>query len=275
MFRVAQKEDETTLAQLFVETFGGTDEAARQILCKFAGLDRVYLAEEDGQIIASLCAVPVTLQGKKGAYYYGVCTRQQNRGKGVMSALMKYTREQLMQQGECFAALIPASKSLFGFYEQRGFEKAFALRRIERPIRRNLWAQADFDTVTAKGLEALRRQYVPNSLFVNQAGYILVLTDLYTMGATIVSNNDGYGIFFQKDETLKFVELFAEGDRAAEKLIEAAREKTGAEHAVITIGAQQNLFLGEGTVQDYGMIQFFSQPFDVQESYMRLMLDME
>ena len=71
------------------------------------------------------------------------------------------------------------------------------------------------------------------------------------------------------------MELFAEGDRAAEKLMEAARDKTGAEQAHITLGVQQNLFLGEGVARDYGMIQFFDRPFDVQEGYMRLMLDME
>ena len=45
------------------------------------------------------------------------------------------------------------------------------------------------------------------------------------------------------------------------------------EKAVITVGAAQNLFLGEGTRQDYGMIRFEGEPFDVSESYMRLMLD--
>ncbi len=275
MYRVAQKSDEKQLAELFSSVFGDSEEVAVNILSKFAGIENVFLAQDGDAIIASLCAVPVTLQGRKGAYYYGVCTRPDQRGKGVMSALMDFTRQQLAQRGWQFAVLIPASQSLFGFYQQRGFEKAFGLRRFERPIRRNLWAQADFDTVTAKGLEALRRQYAPDSVFLNNAGFILVLTDLYTLGGTIVSNQDGYGIYFKKDDTLEFVELFAEGDRAAEKLMEAARDKTGAERAVVTLGAQQNLFLGEGAPVDYGMIQFFGQPFDVQESYMRLMLDME
>ena len=56
--------------------------------------------------------------------------------------------------------------------------------------------------------------------------------------------------------------------------MEAAREKEViVEKAVITVGAAQNLFLGEGTRQDYGMIRFEGEAFDVSESYMRLMLD--
>ena len=55
--------------------------------------------------------------------------------------------------------------------------------------------------------------------------------------------------------------------------MEAARQKTGAGRAVITLGQGQNLFLGEGAPQDYGMIDFWGQPFDVRDAYMRLMLD--
>ena len=273
---MAEKSDAAQLTGLFSAVFGDPEPVAANIFEKFAGYENVFLAEEEGQVIASLCAVPVTLQGRKGAYYYGVCTRPERRGKGVMTELMDYARSQLLLRGWSFAVLIPASASLFDFYAKRGFQKAFGLREFTRPIRRNLWAQADFDSVTAKGLEALRRRFAPDAVFLNNAGYILVLTDLYTLGGTIVSSEDGYGIYFKKDDqTLDFVELFAEGDRAAEKLMEAARDKTGAEQAHITLGAQQNLFLGEGVARDYGMIQFFDRPFDVQEGYMRLMLDME
>ena len=45
------------------------------------------------------------------------------------------------------------------------------------------------------------------------------------------------------------------------------------ERAVITVGAAQNLFLGEGRRQDYGMIRLDAEPFDVEESYMRLMME--
>jgi len=101
-----------------------------------------------------------------------------------------------------------------------------------------------------------------------------LLTDLYARGATIVSSEKGYGIYFRREDTLYFVELMAEDDRSAEVLMEAAREKEViVERAVITVGAAQNLFLGEGTRQDYGMIRFDAEPFDVEESYMRLMME--
>ena len=70
------------------------------------------------------------------------------------------------------------------------------------------------------------------------------------------------------------MEMMAEDDRSAEELMEAAREKEViVEKAVITVGAAQNLFLGEGARQDYGMIRFEGEPFDVSESYLRLMME--
>ena len=89
-----------------------------------------------------------------------------------------------------------------------------------------------------------------------------------------MSNEHGYGIYFRKEDTLYFVEMMADSDRAAEILMEAAREKEViVEKAVITVGAVQPLFLGEGTRQEYGMIRFDAEPFDVSESYLRLMLE--
>ena len=158
--------------------------------------------------------------------------------------------------------------------QDKGFQKAFALRCLPREVERNLWSQAEFDSVTAKKLCELRERFWPDTVMLTPEKMAVVLGDLYSRGATIVSSEQGYGIYFRKEDTLYFVELMAEDDRSAEKLMEAAREKEViVEKAVITVGAAQNLFLGEGTRQDYGMIRFEGEPFDVSESYMRLMLE--
>ena len=152
--------------------------------------------------------------------------------------------------------------------------QAFALRCLPREVSRNLWSQAEFDTVTAKKLCELREQFWKDTVQLSPERMAVVLQELYARGATIVSNEHGYGIYFRREDTLYFVELMAEDDRSAEVLMEAAREKEViVERAVITVGAAQNLFLGEGTRQDYGMIRFDAEPFDVEESYMRLMME--
>mgnify|MGYP000837519621 CR=1 FL=1 len=128
-------------------------------------------------------------------------------------------------------------------------------------------------------LDAVRKKYdgldgTELAISESQERMAVVLQELYARGATIVSNEHGYGIYFRKEGTLYFVEMMADSDRAAEILMEAAREKEViVEKAVITVGAVQPLFLGEGTRQEYGMIRFDAEPFDVSESYLRLMLE--
>ena len=139
---------------------------------------------------------------------------------------------------------------------------------------RNLWSQAEFDSVTARKLCELRARFCPDAVQLSPERMAVVLGDLYSRGATIVSSERGYGIYFRQEDTLYFVEMMADDDRSAEELMEAAREKEViVERAVITVGASQNLFLGEGKRQDYGMIRFDMEPFNVDESYMRLMME--
>ena len=170
--------------------------------------------------------------------------------------------------------VVPSGNEQAALLQDKGFQWAFPLRCLPREVDRNLWSQAECDTVTAKKLCELRARFWPDTVQLPPEQMAVVLGDLYSRGATIVSNDNGYGIYFRKEDTLYFVEMMATGDRAAEILMEAAREKEViVEKAVITVGAAQNLFLGEGTRQDYGMIRFEGEAFDVSESYMRLMLD--
>lgn len=274
-YRKALPADLAGCAALFDGVFGGGEALAHTVLEQFAGPGRVYLADGKAGPQAVLCAVPVTLKGRPGAYLYGLATAPAHRGRGVMSGLIEHACADLARQGLAFAALVPEGPALFAFYQKRGFQKAFGRRRLCRTVRHNLWAQAEFDTVTAKHWQALRGQYMPDSVTLTPAGAVVVLTDLYSCGLTIVSSPEGYGMYFAKGDTMRFIELFAEGDRAAERLMEAARERERAERAEITLGAEQPLFLGEGTAQDYGMIRFLGQPFDVSGCYMGNMLDEE
>lgn len=275
MFRKAQKEDLAELIRLFVGAFGGTETFAQMVMERFAGFENVYVAQQGEKLAASLCAVPVTLKGKKGVYYYGVCTDPKWRGQGIMTGLMNAVKEKLTAEGVPFAVLIPANEGLFNFYAQRGFQKAFAKRQLVRSIPNNLWAVAEFDTITAKGLELMRQKYMPDSVMFQSSAYVEVLTDLYSGGLTTLSTDNGYGLYFKRNDRLEFIELFAKTDRDAEYLLEAARQKESVDTALIQLGQCQNLFLGEGSVKDYGMIQFFGPSFDVDECYMRLMLDDE
>ena len=253
MYRLMQPSDKAAVLALWQRERGESEEFAANAVERFAGQQNVYVAEENDAIAAVALAVPVTLQGRQGSYLYGLC----GQGSLILAGLLDYLCAQQ-------AALL----------QDKGFARAFALRCLPREVARNLWSQAEFDSVTAKKLCELREKFWPDTVQFTPERMAVVLGDLYSRGATIVANERGYGVYFRKEDTLYFVELMAEDDRAAEVLMEAAREKEViVEKAVITVGAAQTLFLGEGTRQEYGMIRFDGEPFDVSESYMRLMLE--
>ena len=270
MYRLMQPEDKPAVLALWQSQRNESEEFAKKAIEQFAGEQNVYVAEENDEIAAVVLAVPVTLQGRSGTYLYGLC----GEGSLILAGLVDYLCAQQKLRGAGFTVAVPTSPEQAALLQDKGFAKAFALRCLPREVSRNLWSQAEFDTVTAKKLCELREQFWKDTVQLSPERMAVVLQELYARGATIVSNEHGYGIYFRKEDTLYFVEMMADSDRAAEILMEAAREKEViVEKAVITVGAAQPLFLGEGTRQEYGMIRFDAEPFDVSESYLRLMLE--
>jgi hypothetical protein len=59
------------------------------------------------------------------AYIVGACTHEKERGKGWMGQLMLEAFEEIKRRGIALATLIPANRSLFGYYSKHGFTEAF------------------------------------------------------------------------------------------------------------------------------------------------------
>ena len=275
-FRLMQPADLPALCELFQTAFGDPPAFAQFVFEQYAGPQNVFVAEQNGAPVSMASAIPVEYKGQQGAFLYGVATHPDCRRQGIAAGLLQYAQQQLQQRGAEFLVLIPQNgkPELFDWYARQGYQKAFALRRVSRPIRRNLWAQAEFDTTTAKLLRELRGRFCPDSVRLPADRLALVLTEMYKQGVTVVSTAEGYGLYFRQGDTLYFPELQAANDRAAELLLQAAREKESiAEQAVVTVGAEQELFCGEGVRQEYGMIKFLAEPFDVSATYLRLLLD--
>lgn len=266
MFRLMQQSDIEAVSALWHSERNVSADFAKDAIERFAGLENAYVDDKNGGVSAAALAVPVSLQGRPGSYLYGLC--------GRCGELIDYVCSQQKLRGAGFTVAVPADDEQARLLHGSGFERAFGLRVLTREVARNLWSSAEFDSVTARKLCELRERFWPNTVMLSPARTAAVLSDLYSGGATIVSNAHGYGVYFRRDDTLYFAELMADDDRSAERLMEAAREKEIiVEKAVITIGRAQPLFLGEGSGQEYGMIRFDGEPFDVSESYMRLMME--
>ena len=99
-----------------------------------------------------------------------------------------------------------------------------------------------------------------------------MMTQLYRRGLTVVSDRRGYGLYYTKGDTLQFIELQADNDHCADQLLQAAREKTGAENARVLLAENQTLYLGAGRRCGYGMISFLHGEFPVTDVYFRMLL---
>ena len=220
MYRLMQPSDEAAVLALWQSQHHDTEDFAKMVLERFAGMQNIYVADENDAIVAAALAVPVTLQGRTGKYLC-LC----GEGSLLLAGLLDTLCAHQKLRGAGFTVTVPADAAQAALLQDKGFAKAFALRCLPREVSRNLWSQAEFDTVTAKKLCELREQFWKDTVQLSPERMAVVLQELYARGATIVSNEHGYGIYFRKEDTLYFVEMMADSDRAAEILMEAAREK--------------------------------------------------
>lgn len=272
--RIATQADRPVLNDLWQQAFGDEPEFSNFVFDKFAGFDHTYVEEQSGQIVALACAVPVTLGELRGFYLYGLNTRAELRGKGIMRALLQALEQQLAGGGAAFTVLVPANEPLFGFYEKLGYETLVTHRIVKKEVKPNLWVKADFDTLTAPRLAAARAQFLPRPYvsFATQP-HAAMVQNLYTSGATTVQTEQGYGVFFVQHDTMVFRELAAESNFAATQILEAARQKSSCFEATIELPHFGELFLGEGEQRPYGMLKWLAEKRLTEELTMSLMCD--
>lgn len=150
MYRLMQPSDWAEVLALWQAQRGDTEEFVRGAVERFAGVQNVYVAEENDHIEAVALAVPVTLQGRPGSYLFGLC----GQGSLLLAGLVDTLCAQQKLRGAGFVVAVPASPEQSTLLQDKGFQKAFALRCLPREVERNLWSQAEFDSVTAKTLRA-------------------------------------------------------------------------------------------------------------------------
>lgn len=277
VLRKAAPQDVDTLAQLRAQAFGTDLEEARSWLQNIAGLDNVLVLEragtdsEPGIPAALLGAVPVECGHRRGVWFSGMLTRPELQGRGLMSRLMDTCLRAYAAGGYDFAVAVPETPGVGQSLKKLEFKNAFPLRVVHKPIERNLRAVADFDNLTVRRLIDTRLRYQPACISLPDATITEMVTRLYRKGMTIVSNQRGYGLFCQQGDVLQVMELQADNDHCADVLLQAAREKTGAEYASILLAENQTLYLGAGKRCGYGMIRFLNQPFPITDVYFRLL----
>ena len=95
--------------------------------------DNIFI-EKDGKVVSAmqLISYPFSYYGKTigCSYLSGCCTDPDYRSQGLMNDLIIKALKQAKNNGACFAALIPASESLFNYYAGTNFITTFDYSKI-------------------------------------------------------------------------------------------------------------------------------------------------
>ena len=95
--------------------------------------DNIFI-EKDGKVVSALQLIsyPFSYYGKTigCSYLSGCCTDPDYRSQGLMNDLIIIALKQAKNNGACFAALIPASESLFNYYAGTNFVTTFDYSKI-------------------------------------------------------------------------------------------------------------------------------------------------
>ena len=113
-----------------------------------------------GKAHSALYWFDCTMQGQKYAYLYAVATAEEARGQGLCTALMDDTHTLLKKLGYAGAVLVPGEKSLFAFYEKRGYRVAACVDEFTCEVSEG--APISMQALSAEEFDSLRKTYLPH-----------------------------------------------------------------------------------------------------------------
>ena len=152
-----ETENIPALTQLWIQSFGDTEDFVKTFFATGYAPDRCMLCLEEDTVVAALYWFDCHWEGKKIAYLYAIATDQNHRGKGICTRLMRHTHEHLQQQGYAAALLVPAEESLEAFYGKMGYKSIAPADFSCDELPKN----TVFEKITPEQYLSLRQQYLP------------------------------------------------------------------------------------------------------------------
>ena len=227
MLRKATADDLPALTALRCGAAKANPVDAAGWLQNVAGLENILVLEKNGQPAAMLAAVPVKYGQHRGVWLCGAAGVQGVPMDRLLPKIMEGCLRAYGASGFDFAVTTPDDARRAEDLKTLGFKSQLPLRVIQTPIRRDLFAQAAFDSLTVHKLLERRHIYQPGCISLPEEAMNETMTQLYRRGLTVVSTRRGYGLYFTKGDTLQFLELQADNDHCADQLLQAARDRCG------------------------------------------------
>jgi ribosomal protein S18 acetylase RimI-like enzyme len=121
--------EEPQLREIWKIVFSDSDEFIELFFRNRYSEDSALVHRHDGRVVSMLFFPRYDF--KSGdlvtslGYICGAATLPEYRGKGIMADLLNSSFDLMRLRGDHFTALIPASDSLYGYYERFGFREFF------------------------------------------------------------------------------------------------------------------------------------------------------
>lgn len=151
---------------LWMEAFGGPSGYADLFLQHRAELQNTLLYLQEDALCGMLFLLPCRLTfgsvSYRCAYLYAVATGREHRGQGVSTALLDAAYRLCGERGYHLCALAPATHSLFGFYQKRGYStQGFAKRLVLDRVA--VTAAPLLSQITSEELVSMRKEAFGNA----------------------------------------------------------------------------------------------------------------
>ena len=183
--------DLPVLKRLWLTCFEERGEAAELFFQRNKSTFHAYACEMDGTLVSALYLIDGSLHGAAAHYLCGAATLPAFRGRGLMSALIRYALADAVKRGDRYSLLFPASDGLYDFYARCGYRPACAAKSAV--------LTADTDRTVRGGqpdLQALQAAIPADNAFCWRSEFIRFAADYYgCYGAKTAQSADAFAIY--------------------------------------------------------------------------------
>ena len=124
----SNKKHIASLINLWHRVFGDDEEYIKLFFRKAYFNSDTFAITVDDEVVSALYLLKAEIKCDgntyEGRYLYAAATLPEYRGKGLMSQLIKEAAEYAAGKNFDFIALVPASDSLYNYYERFGYKEA-------------------------------------------------------------------------------------------------------------------------------------------------------
>ncbi|MBU5450678.1 GNAT family N-acetyltransferase [Acetivibrio sp. MSJd-27] len=272
-------DDTAELKALWKNIFQDTDFYIDLFFQKKYVPENTFLVKIDGCIASMLYFFPADFYfcecSVPAAYICGVATRPEYRGQGYSREILFKAIDAIRQRGYKAAFLIPASESLFAFYQKNGgFQPYFYLKK--REMERNntpTEKQKEFPFSAKKFSEFYAKLNQDNQFYCEkkEKDFEELFAFYQPEGCQFHLFEEGYLIFYIEKQILYVMESFFESEDTLEKAIQFYMAENNCKKAFLTVPA-----CGEKATPYASLLildNHFKKIFNTEKNYVNLMLN--